>query len=298
MLIMRVYFQSLLCVWLLCGLSQNNISAQVARPGEPAPPNPTLQRKAVTFDVVSIKLAEHPDPHNSIGAQPNPTSDGYKSVTEQSLWATIMLAYYQSSRSPLYWRRFMLSGPPWLMKNQYVIDAKVAPSDVKTWQQGDSDGAMLRGALQQMLKERCNLTLHRAMVEHPVQALMVKPGGKLKIKEANPNEAIPNDATRILVYGGAMKHLDRSDSEQFYNVPIEYVVAFLTAFNPGPPVVDQTGLKKRYDFVISHRTGLDTSGISVAESTWDLESIGLMLKPAKASVETLVIDHIEEPTSN
>jgi uncharacterized protein (TIGR03435 family) len=248
------------------------------------------QAKEIGFEVVSIKPIEKPDPDWFWGAQITPTPDGYK-ANPQSLWETIMLAYYQTSQSPLYWQKSMLLGaPPWLMKNQYAIDARVFSDDIEAWQKPDPEKKMLRAALQKMLRDRCKLVLHSTTTKQSVYALVIKRGAKLKLKEADPNEEIPSGASRI-PNDGAMKHLDKS-SVGFYKISMNYVVAFLTAFGAGRPVIDMTGLKGRYDFVLPYGEA-NAPGLPL-----DLESIGLTLKPIKAPIETLVIDHIEEPSPN
>lgn len=78
--------------------------------------------------------------------------------------------------------------------------------------------------------------------------------------------------------------------------------------NLGRPVVDQTGLSGRYDFLIEwapDRSDLppgdagapvDPQGPGFLEALH--EQLGLKLESAKAPVWTLVIDHIERPSEN
>ena len=254
----------------------------------------TLPVNSVAFEVVSIKPIDKPDPGNFLGAQILPTPDGYRSRA-QSLWATIMLAYYRTSQSPLYWKRSMLVGaPPWLMQNQYAIDARISPEDIEAWQKQGPERSMLRSALQQMLKERCHLVLHRTVIEQPVYALVMKRGAKLKLKQADEDEVVPKGAVQI-PYDGGFKRLD-NDSVGFYKISINYLVAFLAAFGADRPVVDMTKLGGRFDFVLTRRQ-IDTVEPANAEGfPWDLESAGLTLKPMKAPLETLAIDQIDRPS--
>jgi bla regulator protein blaR1 len=75
----------------------------------------------------------------------------------------------------------------------------------------------------------------------------------------------------------------------------------------GRPVVDQTGLAGSYDFSLNwlpDRSGnpsgttepLDTQGPSFEEAFKD--QLGLKLKPIKAPIQILVIDHVEQPSPN
>jgi bla regulator protein blaR1 len=73
-------------------------------------------------------------------------------------------------------------------------------------------------------------------------------------------------------------------------------------------VVDKTGLKGNYDFVLNGiqwelaaipgatPTAPDDSTISIFTALQ--EQLGLKLIPAKAAVEVLVIDHAEQPSAN
>jgi uncharacterized protein (TIGR03435 family) len=63
------------------------------------------------------------------------------------------------------------------------------------------------------------------------------------------------------------------------------------------PVVDQTGLTGTYDF--EYRTGNDDpdSDVTVGIVT-SLRELGLKLALGKGPVNTIVIDHVERPTSN
>lgn len=291
----RLYLYCGLCVCLTSQITSQVATPQTATSQKPISTQKTLPAKKPAFDTVSIKPIEKPDSRFFNAAQPQATPDGYRSIPEQSLWATIMLAYYETSKSPLYWRKSMLSGaPPWLMKNQYAIDARIAPEDLGAWQKPDPDRNMLRSALQQMLKERCRLVLHRTTTVQPVYALVIQQGAKLKLKEAGPDEVLPEGVGHF-AYDGGFKYLDEG-SIGFYKMSMNYVKAFLTATGADRPVIDMTGLKARYDFVLP-RLPRDEDE-SVYAFPWDLESIGLTLKPIKAPIETLVIDHIEEPSPN
>jgi uncharacterized protein (TIGR03435 family) len=76
------------------------------------------------------------------------------------------------------------------------------------------------------------------------------------------------------------------------------------------PVVDQTGLKDRYDFDLKWTPDEMQSNVQVpAQSRDDAnappglytaihEQLGLRIVPTKAPVEVLVIDHLEKPSEN
>jgi uncharacterized protein (TIGR03435 family) len=70
-------------------------------------------------------------------------------------------------------------------------------------------------------------------------------------------------------------------------------------------VIDETGLKGRYNFVLSGVT-MGPNGVNASaqdDSTTSIftalrEQLGLKLEPRKASVEILVIDYAERPSPN
>jgi bla regulator protein blaR1 len=74
------------------------------------------------------------------------------------------------------------------------------------------------------------------------------------------------------------------------------------------PVVDRTGLTGTFDFSINWAPASPSSASSAPDAPLDnsgptfeeglREQLGLRLKPARAPIRTLVIDHVEEPSPN
>jgi uncharacterized protein (TIGR03435 family) len=62
----------------------------------------------------------------------------------------------------------------------------------------------------------------------------------------------------------------------------------------GRTVVDETALSGGYDFKIEWKPGPDSEAISTA--LW--EQLGLKLESRKGSIDALVLDRAERPTSN
>ena len=72
-------------------------------------------------------------------------------------------------------------------------------------------------------------------------------------------------------------------------------------FHLDRPVVDRTGLTGRYDFKL--RWTVDDAPATEIDAPPGLftaiqEQIGLKLEPAKAPVDVLFVDEVEQPTSN
>jgi uncharacterized protein (TIGR03435 family) len=80
------------------------------------------------------------------------------------------------------------------------------------------------------------------------------------------------------------------------------------------PVMDQTGLKGRFDFTVEYVAGENDLLRRVGEPSPDAppppdspgtpflnairEQLGLKLTPSKATLKTLIIDHVEKPSEN
>src|SRR5215813_8217083 len=69
------------------------------------------------------------------------------------------------------------------------------------------------------------------------------------------------------------------------------------------PAVDQTGIGGRFDFTLEWIRESNNAGpIDLQEGTTFQEALqeqlGLKLKSTKATMDTLVIDHVERPTEN
>ena len=78
-------------------------------------------------------------------------------------------------------------------------------------------------------------------------------------------------------------------------------LAEILQFRVNRPVVDQTGLKGRYDFKLQWTTdetrAMDANappGVFTAIQ----EQIGLKLEPVKAQADVLVLDKVERPSAN
>ena len=123
------------------------------------------------FDVISIRLSK-PGGGQSMSFGYGP--DGYR-ARNQSMWATIMVAYYPLSNQ--YWRGDrLIGGPKWLEEN-YDIEAKVSSEDVTAWQHQGPENKMLKPMLQAALRERCRLAVHPATVEGSIFQLVVAKRG-------------------------------------------------------------------------------------------------------------------------
>ena len=69
------------------------------------------------------------------------------------------------------------------------------------------------------------------------------------------------------------------------------------------PVVDQTGLSGLYDFALSWVHDVTAEDGAVADNAAAIRDalrrqLGLKLKPARAPIVFLVVDHVDRPSDN
>jgi len=156
---------------------------------------------------------------------------------------------------------------------------------------GEPDLRQLQGLMQKILKERFALTLHHEQREMPVYALMVAKGGQ----KMTPNASDPNgwmDQQNSMDGGRDIENMKNTSMAE---------LALILEFRVDRPVVDQTGLKGRYDFKLQWTTDDAQSASSDAPPglfTAIQEQIGLKLEPMKAPADVLVIDHVARPGAN
>jgi uncharacterized protein (TIGR03435 family) len=263
--------------------------------------SPKAPVRSVAFEVVSIRPSK-PGTYRSYKWRTTP--DGYR-VTGQSMLTTFMIAYFPQTM--LFGSKDRLSGAPSWLNDQYDIVAKVSEADLAEWQkQGvtvDKE-PMLRQMLQNMLADRCNLVAH--MVPGPPI-----PGFSLELgkhgrrpPESKPGEAYP--AGNPLPAGGVFVPPQPGERQKlsFYGVTMTDFTALLLLF--GHPIQDNTGLIGHYDIVLNWIDDLNSElppgAIDTSDpdplSHYDLEAVGLHVRPIKIPADTLVIDHIEKPSEN
>jgi bla regulator protein blaR1 len=262
---------------------------------------PTNPAPTSAFDVVSIR----PTSQDQRGQGPSSTwaiqPDGYRALN-QTIWQDIMLAYFPQGLAN--WTPDRLkNAPAWIQTEPYDLVAKVAPADLAAWRrQGNTleSQPLLRAMLQSLLADRCKLVVHAIPAEVPALALTVSKRGP-QFKPTPPDETIPPGAFPY-PEGGAIAMQDQGRTVRFYGVSMERIVVYMTTFSyPRFPIEDRTNLTSRYDITLRKQdappstSGDDDSGSTLS---WDVQSLGLELKPIKISTQTLVIDHIERPSEN
>lgn len=175
-----------------------------------------------------------------------------------------------------------ISGPEWIGSEHFDIVAKA--------DHPASDDEM-KQMMKTLLQQRFGLSFHLQKKELSSYLMTVAKGGH-KMKEAAPDEKPERQNTAISTIAKAMTMREFGD---FLSQPLRM------------PVVDQTGLTGRYDFVLDFTRYLPTgekamtpdfdnnNGIIMAALQGEL---GLKLEGHKEVVDVYVIDHVERPSTN
>jgi uncharacterized protein (TIGR03435 family) len=244
------------------------------------------------FEVASIKRSQG-DRYAGYRILP----DGFRSVG-MPLHTVILIAYFPLS---LWSDERIRAAPSWVANDPYDIEARVAPEDLAAWQserQNFLHKEMLQNDLQQMLRERCRLVAHMVPVNVKGYELMVKDrGDRLSHSRA---AVLTSSVERMSLPDGGVANFvgtDNSGDWSFSNTSIKDLMVFLSMQRSGV-IVDRTGLTGRYNFEL-HGTGIDGPATGIAPSViWDFAPLGLKLKTSVVQTTTLVIDHIQRPSSN
>jgi uncharacterized protein (TIGR03435 family) len=205
-------------------------------------------------------------------------------ATNMPLGAIILVAYDVTVRQ--------LSGSDPLLSERYDIVAKAEHPAGR-----DEMQRMLQG----LLRERFHLVVRRENREVPVWALTVGKGGpKLRVSDRpDTDSASPRTPARA---GGSEQgsgHLIfRSESMADFAWALSR-----TAATGDRVVVDETGLKERYDFELIFERERAPAGADVRETGPTIfsaleEQLGLKLESKKRPVEFLVVEHVERPSEN
>jgi uncharacterized protein (TIGR03435 family) len=175
-----------------------------------------------------------------------------------------------------------IAGPDWIDSDKFDITAK---SD------GPADENAMKQMLQSLLADRFKLSFHHQDKELKAFVLTIAKGGA-KLTPAAAPDAKPyrqNSAN-----GSIVKSMTIQEFGDFLSQPLHM------------PVVDQTGLKGKYDFVLDFTPYLpdaknmgpdrpDTVSILMAAMEGEL---GIKMETRKTQVNVMVIDHVAKPSAN
>lgn len=221
-----------------------------------------------TFEVATVKPAPQADPKTGNWSPPN---TGRFTATHVTLALLIQLAYGIDNSQ-------IANKPDWLESNLYDIVAE--PEDGIKLTRDE-----LKPRLQDLLQQRFHLEAHTETRPSRGYALVIADGGP----HLTPTKADHFPGFRINVSPGEMRGSNWS---------IPQLATYLTPA-AGFPVVDQTGITGSYDISFSYASNPDTDTTLPSLDVALKQATGLLLKPHRVPVETLVIDSVDKvPTAN
>jgi uncharacterized protein (TIGR03435 family) len=198
----------------------------------------------------------------------------------------------------------IVGAPAWLASEKYDVEvrgdnsAMNDPRQLSPEQRASEQGVML----QTVLADRLKLALHREAREVSVYALVLAKSGP-RLQQSKPGDTYPNGfrgPDGVTRPGGI--HFDGNNKLIAQGVPIAPLRAHLS-WQLRRTILDETGLSGTYDFTLKLPDGVPL-GIDNPAPPESYESalsaaieqqLGLKLEPRKASMEVLVIDHVEKP---
>lgn len=281
------------------------------------------------FEVASIK------PCKDASTGQLHTSPNAITITCSSVDNLIREAYIQFAHGPL-WRRIPGAAMPvmsvsqgemsmpikgstgWIQAERFTIDAKalspVAPD------------IMLGPMMQELLRDRFKLRIHREPSEIAIYELTVSKGGA-KFRPAKAGNCKQQDPAgpppprdkgqpAPLPLCGGFGRAPNNAGTDILGVTMQYF-SMLLSMSEDRDVVDKTGLNGEFDLHLDvpmgeigfGRRGAGPAAHPSTEVTATapdpggtlndaIRKLGLVLQPAKKHIDAIVIDHVERPTPN
>ena len=214
-------------------------------------------------------------------------------------------------------------GPDWLNSQKYDFTATLDQSAIEALKNASEEQRRfaLKRMLQSMLADRFKLTLHRETKDLPVYELAVAEGGA-KLQQSKSSDSGGAKPQALMALGGhavqGQQKFHMGNTELNATGLSMGDLAGMLSRNLGTPVLDKTGLTGRYDLSLHWTpndsqlatfpgpgggepgTGAAAAPTSASPSLFNAvqEQLGLQLEPRTVPMETLVVDHVEQPSEN
>jgi len=265
----------------LSALTLPHLCVAQAEAGSPVPPEASKPIANFSYSVASIK--ENKSGDSSVWLR---APGGELHVTNATVWFFLKYAY-QLQDEQIY------GAPNWLKSERFDIQAEADGTELTVLDRlNPRDQSHARHQMiQSLLANRFQLKVHEESKVLPVYELVIAKGGsKLGTAQASATQAD----------GAYYMNLDSQ--------PVSSLAGALTG-RVGRIVVDKTGLTGRYDIKLRYDANLEADSPDVDGSSASTtggtslftalrEQLGLQLKSDKDSINVLVIDHIEQPSTN
>jgi bla regulator protein blaR1 len=278
----------------------------------------------MSFEVASVKLAKTPHPPNFPLDTRNAKPPGGRLSASFPLWLYISFAYKLSPNEEE--RKAATAQLSKLVGNDlFEIEAQAPGNPTKD---------QMRLMMQSLLADRFKLKVHFESREAPVFALtLVKPGKtgpKLRPHSEGPpcpdsykppEPGVPLDVGEVFPPECETASMTTRNGVRLFGsrnttMPLIAEAIYSTGVVAGEldkPVVDQTGLKGKFDITVEYVPGENDLLSRTVPSNRDApppdsqgtpflsavrEQLGLRLTPSKGTIKALIIDHVEKPSEN
>jgi len=227
-----------------------------------------------SFEVATVKPS---DPKN--GSQGFHSGDGRRIDCDNETVAEIVEFVYGVHAKQI------VGAPQWFFDERWDVDGY---PDVP----GEPDYKQMQGMYRKLLEERFGLKMHRETRTMGAYVLTVVKGGA-KLSKSVDQEAM-SDTT----------FTQWNSQRRVLRVTSTTMAEFATTMDSQleKPLVDQTGLTGKWDFLLKWRPETapepDDPNALPGIFTAIQEQIGLKLEGAKAPVDVIVIDKVERPSAN
>ncbi|WP_263380625.1 TIGR03435 family protein [Granulicella paludicola] len=251
--------------------------------------------KAPPLDVLSVK----PDTSDSHDGSISLRADGI--YVQHAPFRFLLLAAFGNDFA----EDHIVNMPSWA-GDQFNVVGKVSDADLSKLHNLNREQyiEMRSQLLQAVLAERFQLKTHTEVRQGRVYALVpAKSGPKLKLSGDNP------PAEYISPQGQHVQLGTMATTGQIagHVAPVAMLIRSLnSAGQLDRVVIDRTGLTGNFDYALNWKpdspapttdNGADDTALP-SLLTAIQEQLGLRLEPATGPINTLVIDHIEKPSSN
>jgi len=230
----------------------------------------TLGAQTPGFDVASVKVSAAGRRGSRIEAPPGSLIMNNVTLLEVVAWAYHVFEY-------------QVTAPGWMGEQRYDISAK-AGSPVEEIE--------LRKMLQGLLAERFQFEMHRQTKEMQAYVMTIAKGGH-KMQEASNAGAMDVKPKGM---GATVLRADLDELAAMASKPLQ------------APVVNETGLKGKWDFTVDATPYLTPEVMANAKSPTDLiglgitamrEQLGIKVESKRVAVQMIVVDRAERiPVEN
>lgn len=213
---------------------------------------------------------------------------GHNFKTTASTLADLLMFAYSIHANQI------IAAPAWVKSQTFDVEAQ---PDME----GEPNAEQMRSMVRKLLANRFQLAFHREVKELPVYKIAIaKSGPKLPYPSSEP------------MGKASVGFQGRRGAMRVKNTTISEFAGFLQRYVLDRPVINETRISGKYDFGldwkpddttpegrISQNLPLTSESVNLPDLyTAIQEQLGLKLKAAKAPVEVLVVDRVDQPSPN